>query len=445
MVLNCLGPAITLYVTAHSGRASSTKGSLSMRFCMVTTFYPPYHFGGDALYVQQLARELAARGHQVEVVHCVDAYQLLTRKAPIEDDAEVPNLTVHRLKSGTGLLSPLATQQTGRPVFKSRRLREILRQKFDVIHYHNISLIGGPAVLKYGEARKLYTLHEYWLLCPTHMLFKFDREVCSSRQCLACTLAHGRPPQLWRYSGLLERAVSNVDMFIAPSTFTKNKHDRLLGRQRVERLPYFTSRWDASARETDSRSLPPPYFLFVGRLEKIKGLQTLIEPFRACPDAQLWIVGTGDYESTLREQAQDCPNLRFLGFQTGESLRRLYQDAIAVIVPSIWEEVFGIIILEAFAQRTPVIVRKRGGMPEVVDTSKGGIVYETDSELMTAVAKLVREPALRRTLGQQGYEALKQHWTADVHIRKYLELIDSLSGPAADAANQTPTAKLTSA
>lgn len=415
-----------------------------MRFCMVTTFYPPYHFGGDALYVQQLARELAARGHQVEVVHCVDAYQLLTRKAPIEDDKEVPNLTVHRLKSGAGLLSPLATQQTGRPVFKSRRLREILRQQFDVIHYHNISLIGGPAVLKYGEGRKLYTLHEYWLLCPTHMLFKFDREVCSSRQCLACTLAHGRPPQLWRYTGQLERALSHVDMFIAPSTFTKSKHGRVIGSQRVERLPYFTSRWDVSERPLDSKRQTRPYFLFVGRLEKIKGLQTLIEPFRSYPDAELWVAGTGDYEPALREQARNCSNIRFLGFQTGENLRQLYKDAIAVIVPSIWEEVFGIIILEAFGQKTPVIVRKRGGMPEVVDTSRGGFVYDTDGELMAAVAKLCKEPELRRTLGQQGYEALQQHWTADVHIRKYLGLIESLPYPGSQVASQTSKSTMSS-
>lgn len=415
-----------------------------MRFCMVTTFYPPYHFGGDALYVQQLACELAGRGHHVEVVHCIDAYKLLSRKMPDDNDKQIPNLKVHRLTSGYGALSPLATQQTGRPVLKSRRLREILSQRFDVIHYHNISLIGGPAVLAYGKALKLYTLHEYWLLCPTHMLFKFGREICTSRQCLACTLAHGRPPQLWRHTGLLERAMPHVDMFIAPSTFTKMKHASVTGNQRVERLPYFTNRWGLSEALVDVDRPPPPYFLFVGRLEKIKGLQTLIEPFRNYPGAQLWVVGTGDFEAALRQQAGDCPNIRFLGFQTGEALRRLYRDAIAVIVPSIWEEVFGIIMLEAFGQKTPVIVRKRGGMPEVVDTSRGGFVYETDDELMTAVDKLVDEPGLRRTLGQQGFEALQQHWTADVHIRKYLGLIESLSHPASDLTSRTSRADASS-
>ncbi len=407
-----------------------------MRFCMVTTFYPPYHFGGDALYVQQLAQELAHRGHQVEVVHCVDAYELLARQPRDETDARVPNLTVHRLASGYGALSPFATQQTGRPFFKSRKLRRILSQEFDVIHYHNISLIGGPAILDYGDARKLYTLHEYWLLCPTHMLFKFNREICRSKQCLACTLAHGRPPQLWRYTGLMERAVSKVDLFIAPSIFTQRKHSTLLHGQRMERLPYFTSRWDGSPNIVGAEATKIPFFLFVGRLEKIKGLQTLIGPFRNYPGAQLWVVGTGDYEPSLRQQAQSSSNIRFLGFQTGEELRQLYRDATAVIVPSIWEEVFGIIILEAFGQKTPVIVRKRGGMPEVVEASGGGFVYDSEPELMAAVEKLVNEPELRRSLGQQGHSALKDNWTADVHIRKYMELIESVDRDAAGPRRQ---------
>ena len=48
-----------------------------MRFCMVTTFFPPYHFGGDAVFVANLANLLAGAGHHVEVVHCVDSFRLL--------------------------------------------------------------------------------------------------------------------------------------------------------------------------------------------------------------------------------------------------------------------------------------------------------------------------------------------------------------------------------
>ena len=70
-----------------------------MRFCMITTFYPPYAFGGDGVYVQQLSNKLAKRGHQVEVVHCRDTYNVLARRTSSITDHNHPNVTVHALKS----------------------------------------------------------------------------------------------------------------------------------------------------------------------------------------------------------------------------------------------------------------------------------------------------------------------------------------------------------
>ena len=92
--------------------------------------------------------------------------------------------------------------------------------RFDVIHFHNVSLAGGPGVLEYGDAVKLYTTSEHWLVCPMHVLFRYNREPCVEPHCLRCTVAFRRPPQLWRYTGLLERAVKHVDLFLSPSRFT---------------------------------------------------------------------------------------------------------------------------------------------------------------------------------------------------------------------------------
>jgi len=126
---------------------------------MITTFYPPYNFGGDGIFVHRLANELAQRGHHVEVIHCRDAYRLLARQEPATPYADHPNVTVHGLESPWGILSPLATQQTGLSLFKAARIQEILRTGFDVLHYHNISLLG-PKVLTYGQGIKLYTFQQ---------------------------------------------------------------------------------------------------------------------------------------------------------------------------------------------------------------------------------------------------------------------------------------------
>lgn len=398
-----------------------------MRFCMVTTFYPPYHFGGDAIFVHQLSNELAKRGHTVEVVHCQDAYEFLSGGAPSAPYQDHPNVIVHGLKSSAGFLSPIITQQTGRPGLKSTELHAILEQPFDVIHFHNISLVGGPDILRYGRAAKLYTLHEYWLVCPTHMLFKFGRDVCRKPSCFACTVTHGRPPQMWRYTPLIEKTVEHIDLFIAPSRFTLEKHRELGLKRPMVELPYFSSRW---SQDQDMGPYVPhehPYFLFVGRLEKIKGLQNLIPVFQRYRKAQLLVAGTGEYERVLRRLATGSPNIRFLGHQTTGQLRLLYEQAVATIVPSIWYEVFGIVILESFARKTPVIVSNMGGMPEVVRQSGGGFVFNTETELIGAMDKLLHEPSLREEMGVRGHRTLQEQWSADAHIPRYVSLAEAIA------------------
>ena len=397
-----------------------------LRFCMITTFYPPYNFGGDGIFVRQLSNELARRGHRVDVIHCIDAYRALSHQEPKTYYGDHPNVTVHGLKSPFGFLSPLVTQQTGVPFFKSARIRQILEQGFDVIHYHNISLVGGPKILEYGRAIKLYTMHEYWLVCPTHMLFKFNREPCTRRQCLPCSLIHKRPPQWWRYMGLLETATKHVDAFIAPSLFSKDVHEAGLNIPAVY-LPNFVPSSDIALPSTSRESTEKPYFLFVGRLETLKGSQTLIPLFRRYRKAQLWVAGTGGYESRLRDLTEGSANIRFLGYQSDQQLQALYRQAVAVIVPSLYYENFPLVIIEAFRQQTPVIVRNLGGLPEIVKESNGGFVYNSDEELEAAMDQLLIDPSSRRDLGLLGYQTYKRKWTAEAHLQLYFGLIRQIA------------------
>jgi hypothetical protein len=67
-----------------------------LRFCMITTFYPPYNFGGDGVFVQRLSNELARRNHQVEVIHCIDTYRLLAHQYPAENYKD-PSATANNI------------------------------------------------------------------------------------------------------------------------------------------------------------------------------------------------------------------------------------------------------------------------------------------------------------------------------------------------------------
>jgi glycosyltransferase involved in cell wall biosynthesis len=169
----------------------------------------------------------------------------------------------------------------------------------------------------------------------------------------------------------------------------------------------------------------PPYFLFVGRLEKLKGLQNLIPLFKEYPHAQLWIAGTGTYEAELREQAAGCPNIRFLGFQSGARFQELYRQAIAVVVPSVNYEVAPpLVVLEAFRQQTPALVWNIGSMPEIIEDSGGaGFVYEDIADLREKMDRLCADRALRDELGMRGYRVYMEELSVDAHLAGYFAVI----------------------
>ncbi|MEW6270235.1 MAG: glycosyltransferase, partial [Thermodesulfobacteriota bacterium] len=387
-----------------------------MNFCMITTFYPPYSFGGDGTFVRDLAVELAVRGHEVDVIHCRDAYRALGGVAVTRPEEATPNVTVHGLESRLGALSPLATHQTGRPILKRRRIEEVLRKRFDVIHYHNVSLVGGPAVLQQGRALKLYTLHEYWLVCPTNLLLRDGRTPCVTPRCAPCTLRQRRPPQLWRRTRLLDRSLRCIDAFLSPSRFAAAQHARLGLTAPVVHLPTFVPTAEPVARATPAE----PYFLYAGRLEHAKGTHTLLEPFRAWGKAKLIVAGAGSEERRLREAATGTDRIELTGQVPRDGLRTLYRNAVAVIVPSLTYELFPLVILEAFREGTPVIARDHGSLPEPVHDSGGGLLYRDDRELIARAERLLRDPALRDELGARGLAAVRGRWSADAHIARYL-------------------------
>ena len=413
--------------------------SRPLRFCMISTFYPPYNFGGDGIFIHRLSNELARRGHRVDVIHCQDSYLALAGRPPAGGYDDHPNVTVHGLKSPVGILSPLATQQTGYPFFKTSRIQGVLNRGFDVINYHNISLVGGPKILEYGRAVKLYTLHEFWLVCPTHLLYKFNRSVCERPSCLACTVVHKRPPAWWRYTGLLQSQVRHVDAFISPDRHTIAKHREFGLDVPFVHLPHFVPLDEAvppDRRSNDDDLRGRPYFLFVGRLERIKGLHTLIPLFQELPDARLLVAGDGSEAAALRSAAAECTNIEFLGFQSGPRLDALYRHAVAVVVPSLTYEVAPpLVIMEAFLRRTPAIVRALGSMPESIEDSGGGVVYDTDRSLIEVMRRLLDDRGYRDELGNKGYAAYRTKWTAEAYLERYLALINRVAA-STQAANR---------
>lgn len=395
-----------------------------LRFCMITTFYPPRSFGGDAVAVQSLARALVRAGHHVTVVCDDDAYRTLSGRRDAAPAEMEDGVVVHRLASRLGAIAVGLTQQTGRPIVHGHALRRILeRGRFDVIHYHNLSLVGGPAALAIGRGVKLYTAHEHWLVCPTHVLWRHRLEPCPGRECIRCQLKYRRPPQLWRHTGLLENELHHVNAFIALSRFSRDKHREFGFAREMDVIPGFVRDPGAPAVRplgSDER----PYFLFVGRLESLKGLDDVIDAFASFEEADLVIAGEGGERGALAARAAGNPRVRFLGFQSGDTLAELYSGAQAVIASSLGYETFGLSVIEAYSRGVPVIARRRGTYLELVEGSGAGDTFADALELQDVMRRIIADPARRAAMGSAAYDRFRSTYSEDAVVPQYLALVD---------------------
>jgi glycosyltransferase involved in cell wall biosynthesis len=401
-----------------------------MKFCFLTTFFGSHSFGGDAIVIERLAVALLQRGHEVHVIYPTDAFNLLNKGETHRNYTPPQKLIVHALHSPLGTLSQIAIHQTGGLADLRGQIKALLdAEQFNVLHAHNISLIGGIGLLdlmaEYPSAIKLMTTHEHWLMCPLSVLWKNNSKVCEKPTCISCTIRAGRPPQWWRYSNRIPNAVAKLDALLSPSQYTLNRHQQngILA-PRMNKLPNFLPQsWIDNLPSTSDDIHPRPFFLAVGRLVKEKGYQTLFPAMKQMPDVDLLIAGDGDYRDVLKQRSEGLSNVHFLGYMQFTSLVNLYKQAIALIVPSLVLETFGNITIEALATGTPIIVRQRGALIEQVEESQGGLLFETTEQLVLAMQQLRDDTDLRKTLGHQGQQKALRDWSEDTHLSQYFQLI----------------------
>jgi len=380
------------------------------------------------LHVYHLANLLAGDGHSVEVICSGDAHKFKLQAPRPGEYPHHPGVTVHRIKSGAGRLEPMLTYLFGTPVFTRRRLKRLLEQDYDVIHYHNISLFGGISILNLGRGIKLFTQHTYWLFCPTHYQWKNKREVCEKKECLSCLLSYRRPPQFWRYRERMETRLRPVDSLIMPCKFMIEEHRREGFKGRMDCLPYFVEPVEKAAAADLEKEFGHlrPFFLVVTRLESYKGPQVAVSAFKKKKGAAgLVIVGTGSRSEYLRKLAGGDPHIYFLNYVAPDRLDWLYQNAVALLAPSVWPEMGNQTVLQAESCGTPVIAAGNGCLPELVEEHGSGIIFHDEAELLRAMERM-EDPDVRSGFVPKAQAAYQNNYTPRIFLDRYYRLIEEL-------------------
>ncbi|MEY4723660.1 MAG: hypothetical protein RLZZ324_1173 [Candidatus Parcubacteria bacterium] len=302
--------------------------------------------------------------------------------------------------------------------------------KPDVVHVHNVYRQISPSILPVAARRGVpivMTVHDYALVAPNYSLYH-DGAICEvtkpDRFWQAaehrCVKGSGTASALVALEMSVHRALGvwdHVGKFIAPSRFVES----LLTEYGIDagRITHVPHPIDASAWEP---SYEGAYALFVGRLVEEKGVETLIRAAAAVRDVPVRIVGTGPQEAQLKALAKKlgADNVHFMGALHGDDLRAAYAGARFVVVPSRWYEVFGLIVLEAYASGKPVVATQIGGLAELVlDGDTGRFVSAGDEDDLAAVLlELWSDPAICEAMGRAGRAWVETDFTPEGHYAR---------------------------
>ncbi len=371
----------------------------TLRFLMVTTFYPPYHFGGDAVHVKYLAEALAERGHEVHVEFSPAAHFVKGDSTQTEgnDGVHVHPIT-SPLRGVQHLSAYIRGCSRGVTRFHNRLVGEV---RPEVIHFHNLSLLGLDVISRGGAERTFYTAHDYWLRCPRSDLFKHGRHPCDAPTCGRCMLASLRLPQPWR-RGKRWKALDELDWAIAPSDFMKRSIEGSLACP-VVTIPNFAP--DANPRVSIFR--PDEYYLYVGDYERHMGLLELASTVAEFEDDVRFVfVGQGSLERQLRKLSHQGSNVDVMGWLQSSRIAPFYRGARGLIVPSLSPENSPLAAIEALSWGAPLLVSNRGGLGELVNGG-GGVSFEpTAAGISSALEEFEAEamPLVLRRRARFTYE-----------------------------------------
>jgi glycosyltransferase involved in cell wall biosynthesis len=137
------------------------------------------------------------------------------------------------------------------------------------------------------------------------------------------------------------------------------------------------------------------YFLYVGRLSVEKGIDTLLSAWQGLDGSfKLRIVGDGPLAQKVKQASQINPSIEWLGTKSSQEVYALMGTAACLVFPSQWYETFGLVVVEALACGTPVIASRIGGIEEIVEDAKTGLLFTPGDhrDLATRILWLKRNP-----------------------------------------------------
>ncbi len=352
-----------------------------MKVLIVNKFLHPN--GGSETYIFKLGEELARQGHEVQYFGMEHEGRCVGNAA----GSYTSDMDFHGGSKLSKLTYPLKTIYS----FEARKKIRIVLDDMspDVVHINNFNYQLTPSIIveivKWRKQNKkdckiIFTAHDYQLVCPNHMLYKPESNSvcekclgghfsnCVKGRCIHGSLAKSLVGSAEAYYWAFRKTYKYIDHIICCSQFLKDKMDtNPIFKDKTVAIHNFIDTYEQKNVQKKD------YVLYFGRFSKEKGIETLINAAKELPQIQFIFAGKGP----LEEELTGVPNIKNVGFQSGEALEKLIREARLTVYPSEWYENCPFSVMESIAMGTPVLGADIGGIPELIEPGVTGEVFKS--------------------------------------------------------------------
>lgn len=343
-----------------------------MKICLINNLYKPYVRGGAERIVEITAEKLAKDGHEVTVVSTRPYFSKKNATMGVTKNIYIPG-TYHHLGEVPVIFRLFWHMGDMLDVVNFFKIIFILwKGKFDLVITHNLTGIGflTPLAIKLLKIKHIHTLHDIQLIYPSGlMLYGEESEINSWLARI--------------YQFLTKLLFDSPQEVIAPSEWLLALHKE----KGFFKKSILTIRQNGSMDKNKpyiakARVEKPFRFLYVGQVEKHKGVRLLIEAFKKIKrDCELFVVGSGSILDEIKDIAKNDSRIKILGNKNGEEVQNLMQGADCLVVPSLCYENSPTVIYEAFRNNLPVIASNLGGIPELLNNDQNFLFKPEEDEL----------------------------------------------------------------
>lgn len=428
-----------------------------MRILEIIHGYPPEYNAGSENYTEAVVNELVRRGHQV-AVFCREenmfSEEYLLRATTAGKGGKVSKFMVNIARNKDRFLQKDVDEVLRRIVYEFRP---------DIAHIEHLNhlSLGIPKILKEKGVPMVYTLHDFWLMCPRGQFLQYNTEgapwkSCDGQEDAKCaTVCYSRYHTgdknfnhdndywtSWISSRMdnARKAVSHIDRFISPSQTVLNTFGEYFPGS-LGKAMYLDYGFDRSKLADRARNMEENGFVFgyIGTHIPAKGIDYLIRAFGSLKGEtvlRIWGRHKGELTPHLMKMATELEKtsgkkIEWMGeFDSDKIVEQVFNNVDAIVVPSIWLENSPLVIHEAQQVRVPVVTADAGGMAEYVEHESNGLLFSfRDEESLSAqMQRLVDNPDLAVELGKSGY---KYSSSGDVpsieeHVDELVELFQQL-------------------